>query len=497
MTEEFRFTAPGREIGEEDRLELTSVGVDIGSSTSHLIFSKLVLERVQNRYVTVERTVLGQSDILLTPYKDEGTTIDGEALGKFIDRQYQLAGLQREEIDTGALILTGVALLRENSRAIAELFAQETGKFVAVSAGDNLESTMAALGSGAAALSGDRYPTVLNIDVGGGTTKLASCQGGKVLEVAAADIGARLVVADENGTLTRLEESGERIGKNLGLDLKIGGNITKEQMGQMAAYMAEKLLEIVTKPSLSPGAQELMRTSHLALAGKADAFCFSGGVSEFIYGRERSSFGDLGPALGEAIRNKMKEAGATVLEPEAGIRATVIGASQYTVQVSGSTIFLSPVEAVPVRNIPAVAPHFVFGEEIDPAEVERAVGTALNRLDQHTAESAVAVALKWEGSATYQRIDSFCRGIVGGMKGHTSKGHPIVMVFDGDVGGLLGIHLKQELKIPTPVISIDGVELREFDYIDIGEIIPTSGAVPVVIKSLVFPTGASAPKLGA
>jgi ethanolamine utilization protein EutA len=107
------------------------------------------------------------------------------------------------------------------------------------------------------------------------------------------------------------------------------------------------------------------------------------------------------------------------------------------------------------------------------------------------------VALKWEGSATYQRIDSFCKGIIGGMKGHTAKGHPIVMVFEGDVGGLLGIHMKQELLLETPVISIDGVELREFDFIDIGEIIPTSGAVPVVIKSLVFPTGASAPRLGA
>jgi len=240
-----------------------------------------------------------------------------------------------------------------------------------------------------------------------------------------------------------------------------------------------------------------MRTPHLSLAGKADAFCFSGGVSEFIYGRERNSFGDLGPLLGEAIRNKIQGAGVKVLEPEAGIRATVIGASQYTVQVSGSTIFLSPIEVVPVRNIPAVAPHFVFGEEIDPPEVERALATALHRLDQTAAESAVAVALKWEGSATYQRIDSFSRGIVAGMKEHTAKGHPIVLVFDGDVGGLLGIHLKQELRLETPVISIDGVELREFDYVDIGEIIPTSGAVPVVIKSLVFPTGAAAPKMGA
>src|SRR5438270_12773832 len=162
-------------MAEEDRIVLTSVGVDIGSSTSHLLFSLLELERQDTRYVTVRRDVLYQSEILLTPYRGT-TTIDQQALKTFIDRQYAQARLTRDQVDTGALILTGVALLRDNARAIADLFAEEAGRFVAVSAGDNLEATMAAHGSGAAERSAGADRTILNVDVGGGTTKLVICQ---------------------------------------------------------------------------------------------------------------------------------------------------------------------------------------------------------------------------------------------------------------------------------------------------------------------------------
>src|SRR3954454_5673382 len=167
-------------MAEEDRLVLLSVGVDIGSSTTHLLFSRLELERQDNRYVTVSREVLYQSDILLTPYLG-ATTIDQRALGEFVERQYTAAGLSREQVDTGALILTGVALLRDNARAIAELFAEEAGRFVAVSAGDNLEASMAAHGSGAVELSRSRNG-VMNVDIGGGTTKVVICRDGGTAE---------------------------------------------------------------------------------------------------------------------------------------------------------------------------------------------------------------------------------------------------------------------------------------------------------------------------
>src|SRR5215831_17419201 len=198
-------------MAEEDRILLTSVGVDIGSSTSHLLFSRLELERQDNRYVTVKREVVYQSDILLTPYRG-ATTIDERTLGEFVEAQYAAAGLTRDEVDTGALILTGVALLRENARSIAELFAAEAGRFVAVSAGDNLEATMAAHGSGAVTLSATRG-AVMNVDIGGGTTKVVICRDGHTAELMAIDVGARLVALDADGKLARLEPAAADIGR--------------------------------------------------------------------------------------------------------------------------------------------------------------------------------------------------------------------------------------------------------------------------------------------
>src|ERR1700689_5323408 len=187
------FSSTGRTFGEEDELCVLTVGVDIGSSTSHLVFSRIVLERLDSRYVVTERESFYQSDILLTPYADEDT-IDAGALGAFLERQYTDAKVDPDEIDTGALILTGVAVRRKNARAIGELFAKQAGRMVAVSAGDSLESVMAAYGSGAVARSIRNGAPVMNVDVGGGTAKIAVCADGKVIGVAALDVGARFVV---------------------------------------------------------------------------------------------------------------------------------------------------------------------------------------------------------------------------------------------------------------------------------------------------------------
>src|SRR5215467_16000790 len=198
------FSNTGRSFGEEDELCVLSVGVDIGSSTSHLVFSRIVLERLDSRYVVTERESFFQSDILLTPYAEEDT-IDGDALGAFIERQYRDAKVDPDEIDAGALILTGVAVRRSNARRIGELFARQAGKLVAVSAGDNLETVMAAYGSGAVARSIRDSAAVMNVDVGGGTSKIAVCHDGAVVAITAIDVGARLVCLDEAGHIVRIE----------------------------------------------------------------------------------------------------------------------------------------------------------------------------------------------------------------------------------------------------------------------------------------------------
>src|SRR5260370_10419150 len=171
-----------------DNVELPTVGVDVGSSTSHLLFAKLHLQRLtqslSSRFVVVRREVLHRSPILLTPYREDGL-IDVQALEIFVHQAYAEANLTPDQIDTGAVILTGAALERANSRAVAELFAGQGGKFVCASAGHNLEGILAAHGSGAVALSHQRKQTLLHVDVGGGTTKLRLLRDGQVPRTAA------------------------------------------------------------------------------------------------------------------------------------------------------------------------------------------------------------------------------------------------------------------------------------------------------------------------
>jgi ethanolamine utilization protein EutA len=489
------FSSVGRSLEVEDEIRLTSVGVDIGSSTSHLAFSRLVLERLDNRYVVSNREVFHESDVLLTPFLYD-TTIDGlidtEALGRFIDEQYRAAGIAPAAIDTGALILTGVAVRRANARAIGELFAAQAGRFVAVSAGDALEAALAAFGSGAAARSIRESARVMNVDVGGGTSKLAVCEAGALLEATAIDIGARVVSFDAEGRVARIEEAGRRFAAEVGVALAPGEKPEAAALERMAERMAERLFEAMSRPTLSRETAALLRLEPLSNARAPDAVTFSGGVSEYIYGREARAFGDLGPRLAGAIRARVAGWGPRLENPEQGIRATVIGASQYTVQVSGGTIFVSPHEALPLRDVPAITPALPLEDEtLDPARIAAAIGRALRHLDLQQGERPAALCYRWQGSATYARLDAFCRGAVSGLASLLERGHPLVLVGDGDVGGLIGIHCREELRTANAVVSIDGITLKEFDFVDIGALLESSGAVPVVIKSLVFPASAA------
>lgn len=435
-----------------------------------------------------KRSVLRESDILLTPYASP-TEIDGARLEEFVEGEYRAAGIERDQVDSGAVILTGTALLRENSRMIADLFAEEAGKFVAVSAGDQLEASLAAHGSGAVAASAQRG-TILNVDIGGGTTKFTLCRGGRVESVAAIEVGARLVALDEQGMVVRLEDAARRMAMRLNLELGVGRPLSEADQLRLAAYQADRVFELVSGQPLSPEARDLMRTDPVRVDGKLDGLVFSGGVSEFIYSHQPRTFGDLGQPLADEIRRRAEASGVHLLEPVAGIRATVIGASQYTVQVSGNTIFVSPEDAVPIRNVPVVRPRLPLeGSEIDAAAITNELRIAVARLDLQPPDRAVALAIEWQGSATYGRLDALSRGILAAQEAQLSAGQPLVLVCDSDVGGLLGLHIREELGLTSGIVSIDGIEVKDFDYIDVGNLIPASGAAPVVIKSLVFPTG--------
>ena len=486
-TEEGRiyFSSAGRSLEGEDEIEVTSVGVDIGSSTSHLVFSRIILERLDSRYVVSSREAFYESEILLTPYAG-GETIDADALGAFIAKQYKKAGIKPDEIDTGALILTGVAVRRSNARKIGELFAEQAGKFVAVSAGDNLETTMAAYGSGAAARSIRDQAAIINVDIGGGTAKIAICRGGRVVDLTAVDVGARLVCLDKDRKVVRIEEAGKRIAADLGIAVELGATVTQEQADALAARMADLLFEAMKGGNPQATGGSLLRLDRLSHSGEVKEISFSGGVAEYIYGREATSFGDLGPALAREIKQRVEGWGPTLVKSNEGIRATVIGAAQFSVQVSGNTILISHPEQLPVRNLPVLICKFGLGETIDQEEVTGAVKKAIGASDLVEGEGPVALSFPWSGTPDYPRFAAVAKGLAAALPQTLANGHAIVLLIDGDVGMTLGRILTNEVAPGADVIAIDGVQLKEFDYVDIGTLIQPADVVPVIIKSLLF-----------
>jgi len=332
---------------------------------------------------------------------------------------------------------------------------------------------------------------VMNIDIGGGTTKIAVCENGELVDLTAVDIGARIVALDAQGRLVRLEEAGRKFAEEVGIALQLGQPVAHEDLERMVERMADRIFEVASSSSPDAISQSLLRLEPLRESKLPDVLTFSGGVSEYVYGREAQAYGDLGPLLAAAVRRKANEWGPRLEVPDQGIRATVIGASQYTVQVSGSTIYVEPANILPVRNVPVIAPQLdLAADELSGVDIADSIRRALRRLDLHEGHQAVAVCYRWQGSATFHRLDAFCRAVAEGMATVLAQGHPLLLVGEADCGGLIGIHCHEELHLTSPVLSIDGITLKELDFIDIGAMLETSGAVPVVIKSLVFPGSA-------
>lgn len=485
------FSSHARTLDTEDEIILTSVGVDIGSSTSHLVFSKIVMDRRDNLYVVTSREVLFESDVILTPYKDD-TTIDASALQSFFEAQYERAGIGIDDVDAGALILTGVAVRRRNARAIGELFANQAGKFVAVSAGDSLETALVAYGSGAVARSDRESSVVMNVDIGGGTSKIALCDSGEIVDRTAIDVGARLICFDAQRRVRAIEEAGQSFAENTGVEMTIGAVLAEDDQRAIVERMADRLFQAMSAIPMDADSHALLRLEPLSDTRKPDVLTFSGGVSEFIYGKESGTFGDLGPMLAKAVRQRAEDWGIEVRAPDQRIRATVIGASQYTVQVSGSTILVLPDTTLPLKNIAVISPELpLAGETLEAGAIALAIDATLKRFDLHCGHQTVALYVRWQGSATYRRLDDFCRGVIQGLAAVLAKDLPLVLVTDSDIGGLIGLHCYEACGLQNPIVSIDGIVVREFEFIDIGEILDASGAVPVVIKSLVFPASAS------
>jgi ethanolamine utilization protein EutA len=475
----------------QDNVSLNTVGIDIGSSGTQVIFSRVHLRRLAedltSRYYVISRETLFQSPVVLTPYQSD-ERIDDQKLGDIIDDAYVAAGLTPDKIDTGVVILTGEALRRDNAQGIAKILSEQGGEFVTATAGHHMEAMLAAYGSGAARVSSDQGKRILNIDIGGGTTKLGLVENGKVIATAAVHIGGRLHVA-EHGKIVRLDPAGKHHAKRAGFSWARGDRADDASLQKVAECMADALIAAVTAHPLPHDIAHLYLTDPIGAFGRIDGVMFSGGVAEYVYQRETRDFGDLGLKLGRAIRARI-DTGALpwpVLPAGECIRATALGASEYSVQLSGNTSYISaPGTLLPRRNLQVLLPPFVCTDAIDPERLAQAIRSHMTAFDLADTDREIALALRWTGLPSYQRLAAFAEGIKRGLADRIAKKLPLYIMLDGDVAQTLGAILREELHVASEILVIDGVVLWDFDYIDLGRIRMPSYTVPVTIKSLVF-----------
>lgn len=423
------FFSRSRSAASRETIRLTSLGMDIGSTTTHLVISRLAVERRGSHSKVTSRSVLYRSPVMLTPHLPDGT-LDGAALRRFVEDVYARAVLHQDAIDTGALIVTGQAAERVNARALAEALSFEMGRFVAVAAGDALECRLAAYGAGAVARSAGAV--VLHVDIGGATSKIARCIDGRIADITAVDVGARLP-ADPALMAAQL-------------------------VGAMGLLAGPKVVHRL--PALPPGPVP-------------DVVSVSGGVAEYMFGRESRHFRDAGMELARSVRARLEAASHPPVRLDEGLRATVLGAAQHSAQLSGATVFVSDAALLPLQGLAVVVPAFDFSaDEIDPAAISKALAAVW-------LPGGVAVFYRWRGPASLARLDAFCAGLAAVITA------PLVLVGDADVAGLVGAQAWESGRF-SAVISLDGLRLAPLDWVDIGEMLGTTGIVPVVVTSLIF-----------
>ena len=485
-------TEGDRALWVQDNVVLQSVGIDIGSAGTQVVFSRIHLQRVADqlstRYVVVLREPIYQSPSLLTPYASE-TLIDSVALGTMIEDAYTAAGIHPDDVDAGAVILTGEALRRENGQAIAAVLAEQGGEFVCATAGHHMECMLAVFGSGAARRSYDDSTRLLNIDIGGGTTKLGLVSNGELEATAAVHLGGRLLVVDDAGRITRLDPAGRAHARRAGFDWQIGSIASRDDLARVAESMADALVRVLLRRPADGDVRDLMLTDPLPRLEAIDGMTFSGGVGEYVYRREERDFGDLGKLLGEAIRARV-DAGALpwpLLPPGECLRATVLGASEYSVQLSGNTTFVSePGLLLPRKNLQVVPLALALPDTIVPSDVTRALQRSFLRHDIVEGAQDNAISLRWSGAPSFDRMRALADGLLDALPRTLAAGRSLYLIADGDIALTLGHLLDEDPRVTGEVLVIDGITLWGFDFVDLGRIRIPSLTVPVTIKSLVF-----------
>jgi len=448
---------------------LLSVGLDVGTTSTQMIVSKLRIENRASSFAVPElqitdRDIQYKSPVHFTPLLDE-SHVDGEKLRQLVDREYAAAGITRQAVDTGAVIITGETSRKENARAVLSALSDLAGDFVVATAGPDLESVLAARGAGAVEYAQQTGKTVLHMDIGGGTSNLAWIDENGIMSTGCLNVGGRLLKFDENCRVTYLSPVLNELCK-----LKPGEAVTPELLAPVAELLTQGL-EMAAGLRPSTELLETLMTEEVLERrfprGTADVLSFSGGVADCI--RQETDwrkFGDIGPILGKTIRNSTLCRGEYRLSQEP-IRATVIGAGCHSAQLSGSTVFYRGI-SLPVKNLPTAA----LKTELPTAAQIR---EALSRQEADT----VVLALPGISSPQYEQVAALADAVVAGF-----EDRPVLVALQQDMAKALGHALALRLTQDRPILCIDNIHLTADSYLDVG--VPVGPALPVVVKTLIL-----------
>lgn len=443
--------------------QLCSVGLDVGTTTTQMVVSQITVKNQANGFsvpdMTIsKREILYKSPVYETPLI-RGELVDGEAIRDIVTREYRAAGIHREDVDTGAIIITGETSRKENARVVLDALSEYAGEFVVATAGPDLESALAAKGAGAVAFSEATEEPVLHMDIGGGTTNLALIRAGKILRTGCLNVGGRLVKLAENGTVSYV--SPVLAG---GCPIHVGQSVSEGELLPLAKELTEVL-------EMAAGCRPVTERLNAFQTAEAQnrwkppeedvVLSFSGGVADCILeAHPWNAFGDLGTLLGRCIRESRLLSGEYRLERDA-IRATVIGAGCHSAQLSGSTVFYRNV-VFPLKNLPVAVVE-------DLAELKKI---------RNAAETVPVLALPAGIEPTYDHVTALATKIANVWRG------PIYLCMEQDMAKALGQALALRLPEDIPILCIDRVKLRQQCYLDVGK--PMEWALPVVVKSLVM-----------
>ena len=477
-----------------DKTAILSVGIDVGTSTTQVVFSKLQMDNAGGyfsvpRVAIVDKEVVYKSEVYMTPLKTD-VLIDTDALRNIVAAEFRKAGYRPEDTDSGAVIITGESARKENSDAVLKSLSDFAGDFVVSAAGPDMESLIAGKGSGAWQYSMDHHCRVANLDIGGGTTNVVLFEDGETLARGCLDIGGRLICMNPQGIITKVSPAAAVMAQAAGVSVSVGDRcdelkltaVTRQMAAALNAYLGvgTKDIDAILRQIKTPG------SSDFPVPEKVQAVFFSGGVADLIYHESADTwaYGDIGVLLGRAIRESRLFTDFQKMEPGETIRATVVGAGTYTTTISGSTITYSD-DIFPLKNIPVIKLDEELQEACFAGETEPVIRRIQWVLGQNDEEHFI-LAMPGKRNPGYMEMKRAAASIRQSMDRVQPPGEPILLVIESDIAKAMGQMIRQQPDLKRQVVAIDSIHVEDGEYVDMGKPMMNGMVIPVVVKTLIF-----------